>query len=67
MTTNPFGKLKIEYDDDENTGTEKKVESHNPLFVEQEQKKKKKVRPEEKKKLEEERLKQQQEETEGNF
>ena len=52
--SNPFGKLRIDHDDEEvNNVVEKKVESI-PLFIQQDSKKKKKVRPEEKKKMEEE-------------
>ena len=67
MTTNPFGKLHVDFDDDEHTTAVQKTQFATPLFLEPEVKKRKKVRPEEKKKLEEERQKQQQDESEGNF
>lgn len=55
MTTNPFGKLRVDHDDDEVTQTTvSKTEPSTQLFVQTEQKKKKKVRPEEKKKMEDE-------------
>ncbi len=52
---NPFGKLKVQYDqDDDDDVTEVKKGESSSLFTSVETKKKKKVRPEEKKKMEEE-------------